>query len=98
MALITHQTIAPSRKVALQPCHTMPIEPFGSRSQCQHAHMVTRRPLRRDRNCVQHICRAVGTELPLASLDRFEWDEMRLPDLTGLSAVYRQKALVSHWP
>ena len=49
MAYITHQTIASSRKVPLQPCHTMPIEPFGSRTQCQHAHMVARQPLERTR-------------------------------------------------
>ena len=84
MAYITHQTIASSRKVPLQPCHTMPIEPFGSRTQCQHAHMVARQLLKRDRTSVQHICRALATEFPLPRLDRFEWDEMRLPDLTGL--------------
>ena len=84
MAFVTHQTVASSRKVALQPCHTMPIKPFGSRSQCQHAHTVARQSLTTDRTWVQHICRALATEFPLPSLDRFEWDEMRLPDLTGM--------------
>ena len=84
MAPIMHQTIASNPKVALQPCHTMPIEPFGIRSQCQHAHMVARQPLKTTKTCVKHICRAVATEFPLPRLDRFEWDEMRLPDLTGI--------------
>ncbi len=81
------------RPTALQCRHRMTIwQPFGTSAHVPAA-ILTRQQHRSFRIQSFPVCMSVATDFPLPRLDRFEWQEMKLADLTGkhrLSSVVDQ--------